>query len=44
MTKMGTAALESAEIIGDSPQNNNGVNISDQNKLLYSCTTASNPF
>lgn len=34
MTKMGTAALESAEIIGDYPQNNNGVNISDQNKLL----------
>jgi len=44
MNKVGTAALESAEIIGEYSQNNNGVNISYQNKLLYSCTTVSNPF
>lgn len=44
MTKLGTAVLESAEVIGEYPQNNNGVNKSDYDNLLYSCTTVCNQF
>lgn len=44
MIKVSAAAFVSAETIEEYSQNNNGVNVSYQNKLLYSCTTASNPF